>query len=114
MKEQLKKTKGVPPVLAFNPLKRLVAVYASKSAAAKILGTTTVNIMYACDGTSISCRQLYLRELSPEIEVTFEDFHTLRLEEYDEMCGIKRRYYTTKDMSPNGKKTPPIKTKKKK
>lgn len=96
----------------FNPLKRLVGIFASKSAAAKALGTSTVNIMYACDGTSISCRQLYFRELASNIELTFEDFHTLRLEEYDQLCGITRRYYITKDMSPSGKKTKIIKNKK--
>nr|DAS68851.1 MAG TPA: hypothetical protein [Caudoviricetes sp.] len=105
MKKQLKQIRGVPPILVFNPLKRLVGIFASKSAAAKILDTTPVNIMYACNGTSISCRQLYFRELASNIEVTFDDFHTLRLEEYDQMCGVTRKYYLTKNMSPSGKKT---------
>ena len=73
-------------ILVFNPLKRLVAFFGSETA------------------DTISCNNLYFRKLSENIEVTFEDFGKLRLEEYDSMCGVKRKYYATKEMTRKGMK----------
>ncbi len=112
MKESLKKTKGVPPILVFNPLKRLVGIFASMSGAAKALNTSTTNIKFACDGTCISGCNLYFRQLDPRIEITLDDLANLKLQEYDEMCGVTRRYYLTKNMGPGGKKTEINKNKK--
>lgn len=54
---------------------------------------------------------MYFRYLQDDIEVTFEDLGTLRLEEYDQLCGVKRQLYKTKNMSRKGTK---YKTKKQK
>jgi hypothetical protein len=45
-----------------------------------------------------------MRHLSNEIEITFEDFGRLRLEEYDELCGIKRKLYPNSKMRRKGMK----------
>ena len=91
-------------ILVFNPLKRLVAIYKSSSTAAHAFKTTTTNICSAVSGANISCCGYYFRKLSEKIEVTLEDLGALNLEEYDKMCGVKRTYYKTKDMSRNGDK----------
>lgn len=91
-------------VLVFNPLKRLIAIYKSVSAVAQCFHTSATNVHLACTGGSISCCGVYLRHLDDKIEITFEDFGTLRLEEYDQMCGVKRTYYKTKDMTRRGTK----------
>lgn len=75
------------------------------SSVAKALDTSTTNVLYACNGKSVSCRGLYFRTLDNNIEVTMEDLNELRLEEYDKMCGVSRVYYETKDMSRTGKLT---------
>jgi hypothetical protein len=88
-------------VLVFNPLKRLVAVFQSVTAAATAFGTSAPSIHDACTGKNISCCELYFRQLDEDkIEIDMlEDLGTLRLEEYDKLVGIKRKYYPNKYMS---------------
>lgn len=45
---------------------------------------------------------MYFRYLQDDIEVTFDDLGTLRLEEYDQLCGVERQLYRTKEMSRKG------------
>lgn len=93
-------------VLVFNPLKRLVAIFQSCTAAASAFGTSTVNIHDACTGKNISACNLYFRHLyDDQIELDIpEDLGTLRLEDYDNLLGLQRKYYPTKDMSRTGMK----------
>lgn len=91
-------------VLVFNPLKRLIGIFQSVTAASKAFGTTATNVHYACSGRSISCCNLYFRHLDDKVEVTFEDLGQLRLEEYDQLCGVTRKYYQTKAMNRTGMK----------
>ena len=91
-------------ILVFNPLKRLVAIYKSVSAAAISFKTPAQNICSATSGANISCCGYYFRKLSDKIEITLDDLGVLNLEEYDQMCGVKRTYYQTKDMSRGGVK----------
>jgi len=39
-----------------------------------------------------------------DIEVTFDDLGVLKLEEYDQLCGVERKIYKTKNMSRTGMK----------
>lgn len=91
-------------VLVFNSLKRLVAIFQSISATAKALDTHSQSIHYVCTGKCISCQGMYFRHLQDDIEVTLEDLGVLRLEEYDQLCGIERKIYKTKNMSRVGMK----------
>ena len=90
--------------LVFNPLKRLVAIVQSNTAAAKIFDAKVQAIHYACNGKCMSCRGYYFRTLDDSVEVTWEDLGTLRLEEYDELCGVNRKLYNTSAMSRKGMK----------
>ena len=100
-------------VLVFNPLKRLVAIFQSVTSAAGALGKAPINIYEACTGKSISSCSLYFRYLyEDKIEIdTLEDLGTLKLEDYDKLMGLERKYYATKDMTRTGMK---YKTKKNK
>lgn len=91
-------------VLVFNSCKRLVAIFQSSLAAAKALGAHTQSVHYACTGRCIALGKLYLRHLSDEIEITFEDLGKLRLEEYDSLCGVERKVYPTNKMERKGMK----------
>ena len=103
MKQQVSNKKSCR-VLVFNPLKRFIAVFQSVTAASKAFNTTATNIHFACTGKSISCCNLYFRHLQDNLEVELEDFGKLRLEEYDKLCGVTRKYYPTKAMNRNGMK----------
>lgn len=91
-------------VLVFNPLKKLVAIFQSHTAAANAFDATTTQIMWACNGVKMSCRGYYFRVVDPEIEIEWDDLGVLRIEEYDELCGVKRKYYTNGKMSRKGMK----------
>lgn len=80
------------PVLVFNPLKRLVAYFHSLTAMASAFGTSNSSIHQACVGQCISSCGLYVRFLAPDIEIEDSDYGNLRLEDYDEMCGVTRTY----------------------
>lgn len=100
-------------VLVFNPLKRLIAIFQSCTAVGAALHTSAVNVHNACTGKSISCCNLYVRYLyESEIEIDMtEDLGTLRLEDYDKLMGLERKYYRTKEMSRIGMKYKPRKSK---
>lgn len=91
-------------ILVFNPLKRLVAIYQSTSAAAKAFETRATSIHYVCTGVCMSCKGYYFRHLQDNIEVSLDDLGTLKLEEYDELCGVERKTYRTKNMNRKGMK----------
>ncbi len=92
------------PILVFNPLKRLVGFFHSMTAVASVFNTSNSSIHQACVGNTISTCGIYVRILAPDIEIEAADYGTLRLEEYDEMCGVKRAYYPTAAMSRKGMK----------
>ena len=91
-------------VLAFNSYKKLTAIYHSTFEAAKALNAHAQSIHYACNGVCIAVKKTYLRHLSDDIEITLEDLGTLRLEEYDELCGVSRKVYPNGKMGRNGLK----------
>lgn len=91
-------------VLIFNPSKRLIAIVSSANAAAKMLNINIQPIHYACTGKCISSNGYYFRHLSDEIEITPEDLGVLKVDEYDQLCGIERRVFKNRSMSRVGMK----------
>lgn len=91
-------------VLVFNPSKKLIAIFHSATATARTFGMNVQPIHYACTGECVSSNGLYFRYLDPEIEVTLEDLGSLKLEAYDELCGVERKVYKNKSMSRAGMK----------
>jgi len=92
------------PVLVFSPLKRFIGYFHSLTAAGTAFKTSNSTIYQACVGNSISSCGLYFRFLAKDIEIEESDYGTLKLEEYDEMCGVTRTYYPTASMSRKGMK----------
>jgi hypothetical protein len=93
------------PVLVFNPLKRLIGYFHSLTAVATAFKTTNSAIHQACAGPCISSCGLYFRFLANDMEIEDSDYGTLRLENYDQMCGVTRAYYPTSSMSRKGMRT---------
>lgn len=91
-------------VLCFSPMKRLISIHQSITMTAKQFHTSPTNIHFACTGKSVSSCDFYFRFLDDNIEVSQEDLGTLKLEEYDSLCGVTRKYYPTKIMSRSGTK----------
>jgi hypothetical protein len=91
-------------VLVFNPSKKLVAMFVSQLEAAKSLETTPQVIHAAITGKSIACKKLYLRTWPDDIEVLPEDWGNLRLEAFDDLCGVERKVFANRKMSRVGMK----------
>lgn len=89
-------------ILVFNPLKRLIAIFQSSNAAASALNIKVQSIHYACTGKTISCGNYYVRHLSDDIEVTIDDLGVLTVQEYDQLCGVERKVYPTKNITRKG------------
>lgn len=51
-----------------------------------------------CTGKKISSGGLYFRHLSPDIQIEWNDFGSLNLEEYDKLCGHIRNYHSIDTM----------------
>ena len=91
-------------ILVFNPLKRLVAVFNSLSGTASAFDVRPQSIHYACSGKCITCNNLYFRQNKGVVTVTFEDLGKLKLQDYDRLCGVERKYYKTAKITRKGMK----------
>jgi hypothetical protein len=97
-------TKEPKTILGFNAYKKLIAIYYSESEAAKLLDTHIQSVHYVCTGRCISVKRQYLRFLSNDVKVSFEDIGVLKLEKYDSLCGVKRKLYPNSRMERKGMK----------
>ena len=86
-------------VLIFNCRKTLVLVASSVNEAAKISGLKPGNISKACVGTLISNGMYYFRYIDSDIEIELSDIGSLKLDEYDKLCGVERPIYPTMAMN---------------
>lgn len=80
------------PVLIFNRKKILTLIASSVNEAAKISNLQPGNISKVCTGGLMSIGMYYFRYIDQEIEIDLSDIGTLKLEEYDKLCGIDRLY----------------------
>ncbi len=86
-------------VLIFNGARKLIAFARSLHAAAELTGVSTMAVSYCCTGKSYASNGYYFRHEHPDIELELDDLGTLNVEEYDELCGVKRIYHTKKHMT---------------
>lgn len=87
------------PVLIFNGACKLIAIARSARAANELMRGSEQGISFACSGRYISSNGFYFRHIPPDIDITLEDVGTLDLRDFDELCGVKREYYTTHELS---------------
>lgn len=86
-------------VLIFNGAKALISISRSMHCAAQTTFTSLQAIAYCCSGKYIATRGLYFRHLHPDIEIDISDLDNLRLDEYDKLCGVERKYYNVRVMA---------------
>lgn len=86
-------------VLIFNGAQTLIAITRSLHSAAELTGGNLQSISFCCTGKYASSGGFYFRHIHPNVEIELSDLGTLQLQQYDEMCGEKRTYYTVKQMA---------------
>lgn len=86
-------------VLIFNTAKVLIAITRSLHAASELTFCNLQAISFCCNGKYIMSGGYYFRHINPNILIELEDLDTLKLEEYDKMCGEKREYYTSRQLA---------------
>jgi hypothetical protein len=91
-------------VLVFNPNKKLIAIFISGFAAARAFNLHTQSINFACTGKMISANNNYFRYEDENVLIDESDLGTLKLQEYDKLCGVQRKYYNNYSMSRKGMK----------
>lgn len=96
MKREWRKAR---PVLVFNKKKILTLVASSVNEAAKFSHLQPGNISKVCTGTLMSIGMYYFRYIDQEIEIDMSDIGSLKLEEYDKLCGVDRPVYATMKMN---------------
>lgn len=91
-------------VLVFNPNKKLIGIFISGFAAARAFGMHTQSLNFACTGRMISACNNYFRYEDENVVIDESDLGTLKLQEYDKLCGVERKYYNNYSMSRKGMK----------
>lgn len=79
-------------ILIFNSNRLLIAVCRSLQAASSISLIHPQSISFCCNGKYRMAGGYYFRYANPNVVVGFEDLGCLKLEDYDNTCGVKREY----------------------
>ena len=85
-------------VLAFDCQYHLCAIFRSISEAATLSVAIRQSIIKAVYGDIISVKGRYWRAVPKDIEIEPDDLGQLSLFDFDEMCGVDRKIYGTRDM----------------
>ena len=86
-------------ILIFNGARVLIAIVRSLRCAAELTKDSRSAIHNCCVGKSRRSGIFYYRQLHPDILIDLSDLDNLKLEEYDSLCGVQRKYISTKDMA---------------
>ena len=86
-------------VLVFDGAGKLVGKVSSLQAVAKMQYIAPQAVSFACSGKYISAGGYYFRHENENVKIEEEDWNTLKLAEYDKLCGEKRNYHSNKTMS---------------
>lgn len=86
-------------VLIFNGAYVLIGITRSIRSASEISGGNAQAISLACTGKYISAGSFYYRHVHPDIEIEMSDLDTLKLQDYDRMCKVERKYLSVREMA---------------
>ena len=86
-------------MLIFNGARVLVAIVRSLHCAAELTHENKSAIHNCCTGKSVHSGAYYYRQLHPDILLEMDDLDKLTLKEYDDLCGVKRKYISTRKMA---------------
>lgn len=92
-------------ILIFNGARVLVAVVRSLCSAAELTNNRASAVHNCCTGKTIRSGLYYYRQLHPDVLIEMDDLDNLTLEEYDNLCGAKRKYISTRKMALLRKRT---------
>ena len=73
--------------------------FRSLHCAAELTHENKSAIHNCCTGKSVRSGAYYYRQLHPDILLEMDDLDKLTLKEYDDLCGIKRKYISTRKMA---------------
>ena len=90
---------GPCKVLIFNGTRVLVAIVRSLHSVAELTHENKSAIHNCCTGKSVRSGAYYYRHLHPDILLEIDDLDKLTLKEYDDLCGVKRKYISTRKMA---------------
>ena len=97
------KIKGpfLPPktLLVFNGAYVLVGILRSLHSASDFSGINLQAISFCCTGKYVAVDGYYFRHAHPDVQIELTDLDNLKLQEYDRMCGISRRYLSVREMA---------------
>lgn len=91
--------KDAKQVLVFNGAQRLIGIVRSVRSVYELTNGNLQAISFACTGRLISTGGFYYRHVHPSIEIEMGDIGTLKLRDYDKMCGEIRKYHSVRDMA---------------
>ena len=86
-------------MLIFNGARVLVAIVRSLHSATELTHENKSAIHTCCTGKSVRSGAYYYRQLHPDILLEMDDLDKLTLKEYDDLCGINRKYISTRKMA---------------
>lgn len=86
-------------VLIFNGARVLVAIVRSLHCAAELTHENKSAIHNCCTGKSVRSGAYYYRQLHPDVLLEMDDLDKLTLKEYDDLCGVTRKYVSTRKMA---------------
>lgn len=99
-------------VLVFNGAQVLIGIERSVRSTYELTNGNLQAISFACTGRLVSTGGFYFRHVHPSIEIEMSDIGTLKLQDYDKMCGVNRKYHTVREMAHKRDARIKIKTKK--
>ena len=86
-------------VLIFNGARVLMAIVRSLHCAAELTHENKSAIHNCCTGKSVRSGAYYYRQLHPDILLDMDVLDNLTLKEYDDLCGVTRKYVSTRKMA---------------
>lgn len=93
-------------VFAFNAARILIGAFRSIRAAAEVSLGQAQGISNSANAHAITSLGYYWRHEHSDVEVEISDIGVLTLEEFDELCQIKREYLPSKSI--RGKRVLPL------
>lgn len=99
MKKESSFLKDPKQVLVFNPAGTLIAIIRSVRSAYELTSGNLQAISFACTGRFISTGGFYFRHVDPNVEIEMSDLGTLKIEEYDRLCGVTRKYHPVRKLA---------------
>lgn len=91
-------------VLIFEPYFNLIAIVSNSYQAAKLTGSHQSAVQMAIKGGLKTTNSLYFRSVPSNVAIDISDLHSLKLQEFDRMCGLERSYENTKRLLNRAKK----------